>query len=103
MAEETRTTWMRRYTIDPELAEEFLAFLRDEVIPAREQFGFRVEQMWIDADRTQLTWFVSRAGDSAAYAAAEQEWEQSEIRGILFADKPKYALAKDLREVLPLR
>lgn len=103
MAEETRTTWMRRYTIDPELADEFFTFLEDEVIPAREQFGFRVEQMWVDADRTQLTWFVSREGDSAEYADAERRWEESEIRGILFADKPKYALAKDLREVRPLR
>lgn len=94
-----RITWMRRYTIDPDLAEEFLRFLRDEVIPARREFGFAVEQMWLDADHTQLTWFVSRAGTSEQYAAAEQDWESSEVRRIIFADKPKFVLAKDLREV----
>ncbi|GAA4915089.1 hypothetical protein [Nesterenkonia rhizosphaerae] len=98
-----RTTWMRRYTLDPALADEFIEFLTTEVFPARESLGFTIESMWLDADKSQLTWFVSRAGGSEEFAAAEKEWEDSELRAGIFAGRPKYVTAKDLREVTRLR
>ncbi|GAA1179741.1 hypothetical protein [Nesterenkonia xinjiangensis] len=103
-AEETqRTTWMRRYAVDPELAQEFVAFLRDEVFPAREERGFTVESVWLSADSRQLTWFVSRFGTSEEFAKAEQAWEESEERARIFSGRPKYVLDKDLQQVTRLR
>ncbi|TLP99570.1 hypothetical protein FEF26_02900 [Nesterenkonia salmonea] len=98
-----RTTWMRRYTLDPALAEEFVEFLTKEVFPAREGRGFTVESVWLDSEKSQLTWFVSRLGDSAEFAAAERAWEESEERAEIFAGKPKYVTDKDVREVTRLR
>lgn len=98
-----RTTWMRRYTLDPQLAEEFVQFLRTQVIPAREELGFTVESMWLDSESAELTWFVSRPGSAEEFAAAEQHWEQSEERARIFADAPAYVTAKDLRQVTRLR
>lgn len=98
-----RTTWMRRYTLDPALAAEFVEFLTTEVIPARESRGFTVETIWLDHDSAQLTWFVSRLGGSEEFAAAEREWEESEQRAAIFAGRPQYVTAKDLREVTRLR
>lgn len=98
-----RTTWMRRYTLDPELADEFVQFLTTQVIPAREALGFTVESIWIDSDKSQLTWFVSRLGDAEEFAAAEKQWEESQVRAEIFADAPAYVTAKDLRPVTRLR
>lgn len=101
--EPERTTWMRRYTLDPALADEFVEFLTTRVIPAREELGFTVESMWIDREKSQLTWFVSRLGTAEEFSSAEQDWEQSEIRARIFADAPRYVLDKDLRKVTRLR
>ncbi|GAA1825423.1 hypothetical protein [Nesterenkonia flava] len=97
-----RTTWMRRYTLDPSLAEEFIEFLTTRVFPARESLGFTIESMWLDTDKSQLTWFVSRQGNSEEFAAAEKHWEESEVRAEIFAGRPQYVTAKDLREVTRL-
>ncbi|WP_147108030.1 hypothetical protein [Nesterenkonia populi] len=98
-----RTTWMRRYTLDPALADQFVEFLRTKVIPAREGRGFTVESMWLDDDKSQLTWFVSRPGSAEDFADAEREWEESEERAEIFAEAPKYVTGKDLRQVIRLR
>lgn len=105
MASDTaeRTTWMRRYTLDPALAEEFVDFLTKQVFPAREGRGFTVESVWLDHDKSQLTWFVSRLGSSEEFAAAEQQWENSEERAQIFAGTPQFVTAKDVREVTRLR
>lgn len=103
-AEQThRTTWMRRYSLEPALAEEFVQFLTKEVIPAREDRGFTVESIWLSADMDELTWFVSRPGTAEEFAQAESAWEESEERARIFAGKPAYVTAKDLREVTRLR
>lgn len=98
-----RTTHMRRYTLDPELAQEFVEFLTQEVFPAREGRGFTVESVWLTHDKTQLTWFVSRFGSAEEFAAAEREWEESEQRAQIFAGKPKFVTGKDVSEVTRLR
>lgn len=103
-AEETqRTTWMRRYTLDPGLALEFVEFLRTEVFPAREQRGFTVESVWLSEDSTELTWFVSRFGTPEEFAAADRDWEESDERAKIFSGRPKYVLGKDLQRVTRLR
>lgn len=98
-----RTTFMRRYALDPALAQEFVSFLTKKVIPAREERGFTVESMWLSDGMDELTWFVSRFGDREEFAQAEQAWEDSPERAEIFAGAPKYVTAKDLRPVTRLR
>ncbi|GAA1153803.1 hypothetical protein [Nesterenkonia sandarakina] len=98
-----RTTYMRRYALDPALAEEFVSFLTKQVIPAREERGFTVESIWLSDGKDELTWFVSRPGDREEFAQAEQAWEESDERAEIFAGAPAYVKAKDLRPVTRLR
>lgn len=98
-----RTTYMRRYALDPALAQEFVGFLTKKVIPAREERGFTVESMWLSDGMDELTWFVSRFGDREEFAQAEKEWEDSPERAEIFAGAPAYVTAKDLRPVTRLR
>lgn len=105
MSEETasqtpgRTTWMRRYTTDPALADEFAEFVTTHVFPARRAHGFIVEDAWLSEDREQFTWFVSVEGSAEDFDRAERNWEESEDRARIFAGTPKYVLDKDLRPV----
>lgn len=98
-----RTTYMRRYTLDPALADEFVSFLSKKVIPAREERGFTVESMWLSDGKDEFTWFVSRFGDRDEFQQAEQAWEDSPERAEIFAGTPPYVKAKDLRPVTRLR
>lgn len=98
-----RTTYMRRYTLDPALADEFVSFLTKRVIPAREERGFTVESIWLSDGKDELTWFVSRFGDREEFAEAEQAWEDSPERAEIFTDAPAYVTGKDLRAVTRLR
>lgn len=93
----TKTTWMRRYTTDPDLIDQFIEFLTHQVIPAREARGFIVEQGWVNPEGTQLTWFVSFEGTPEEFAAAEKAWEESEDRAKVFAGAPAYVTGKDLQ------
>lgn len=96
------TTWMRRYTIDPELADEFATFVTGQVLPARAAFGFQIGSVWISTDRTEFTWFVTFDGDEEEFAAKEKAWEESPERAEVFAGKPKYVLGKSLGPVTQL-
>ncbi len=98
-----RTTYMRRYALDPELAEEFTEFLAADVFPARERRGFTVESAWLATEKDELTWYVSYPGGRADFDAAESEWEGSEERARIFSQRPKYVLSKDVRPVARLR
>ena len=98
-----RTTRMRRYTLDPALADEFVEFLDAEVFPARERRGFTVESVWLATDKDELTWYVSYSGEPAEFDAAESDWEGSAERERIFSGRPKFVLAKDLRPVNRLR
>lgn len=98
-----RTTWMRRYTLDPALADQFVTFLTKQVIPAREERGFTVESMWLSDGKDELTWYVSRFGTREEFLDAEKAWEDSPERAEIFADAPAYVTAKDLRPVTRLR
>lgn len=94
-----KTVWMRRYQVDPNLCEEFIDFLNTKVFPARIEFGFTPEQVWVTPDQTQVTWFVSAPMDSESFQRLEAAWETSEERASVFAGTPQYVLDKDLREV----
>lgn len=98
-----RTTFMRRYTLDPALADEFVEFLTNKVIPAREERGFTIESIWLDTDNSQLTWFVSRPSNTEDFLAAERDWEESDQRAEIFAGVPDWVTHKDVREVTRLR
>lgn len=98
-----RTTYQRRYVLDPDLADEFVEFLSKDVFPAREEFGFTVESVWLAQDKSEMTWYVSRFGTVEEFDVAEKEWENSEVRAKLFAGVPRYVLEADLKPVRRLR
>lgn len=94
---------MRRYTLDTKLADEYMDFMINKIIPAREGRGFVVDSIWISDEKDQLIWFVSYPGGPEDYAAADKSWVESEERAQMFQGRPEYIIAKDLREVTKVR
>lgn len=92
----TTSYQLRRYTLDPELATDFIDFMLGQVIPLRQQLGFTVEQLLLAQDQTVFTWLVSVPGDIAAFEKAEQAWKQSPERARIFEGLPRHVLNQEI-------
>ena len=67
----------RRYTLKPELADEFIAWYRAGVPALRASFGFTVEWVVVDRERLGFDWVVSHPGTPDEFRAAQRELEAS--------------------------
>lgn len=84
-----KTFQLRRYELDPQLADEFVAWVHRDVMPIRKQFGFKAEWMYLAADKTELTWLASLAGDEEHFKQIEADYSASEARAQAAARMPK--------------
>ena len=82
------TYQLRRYELNPELADAFLAWVENEVMPIRRQFGFRAEWMYLNSDKSELTWLASFAGSEDAFLEAEAKYSNSPERTRAAASMP---------------
>ena len=87
------TYQLRRYELKPELADAFLAWVENEVMPIRKQFGFRAEWMYLNSDKSELTWLASFEGSEEAFLEAEAKYSNSPER-TMAASKMPAALLK---------
>lgn len=97
------TTWLRTYTVDPALADEFVEFLTTEVFPARRAFGFTTGNVWVTPEKDRVIWLASADVSSEEFAELEDRWNASAERDAVFAGKPTYVTDKDLREVIEVQ
>ncbi len=67
----------RRYTMIPEMFDEFIAWYRAGVPPIRERFGFTVEWCVVDRQHLHFDWLVSHPGTEEEFRAAEVVFETS--------------------------
>jgi hypothetical protein len=88
-----KSLMLRRYTLVPETAREFLREIFPMVIESRSEAGFAVENAWVDEEKTEFTWLMSFRGSSVELLAADEQWNASEGRHRIFAARPKYVLA----------
>jgi hypothetical protein len=72
---------LRRYEITPGDMEAFLDWWRD-IVPVREQYGFKVRFAFVDEEASQFVWAVSHDGD---FAEVERIYYESPERGAVFA------------------
>ncbi|MEN9872093.1 MAG: hypothetical protein RL450_28 [Actinomycetota bacterium] len=84
-----KTFQLRRYELDPQLADEFVAWVHQDVMPIRQQFGFQAEWMYLSIDKTELTWLASLDGDEEHFKLVEAEYSASEARSQAAAKMPR--------------
>ncbi len=82
------TYQLRRYELNPELADDFLAWVENDVMPIRKQFGFTAEWMYLNSDKTELTWLASFQGSEEAFLEAEAKYSSSPERTKAAANMP---------------
>ena len=75
---------LRRYEVIAGQMDDLLAWF-PTIIGVREQFGFKVEFMFVDRDRNEVTWAVSHPGD---FDAAFEVFAASPEREAAFAGQP---------------
>lgn len=84
-----RTFQLRRYELDPELAEEFVNWVNSDVIPVREGFGYQVHWQYFDRANSQLIWLVSLEANETEFVARDQIWMSSPERAEVVLKMPK--------------
>lgn len=72
------TREFRRYTMVPELFDDFLAWYRAGVPAIRAKHGFTIEWCVVDREHLQFDWLVSHPGTEDEFRAAERALESSD-------------------------
>lgn len=74
------TYQLRRYELVPDLAEDFVAWVKNDIYPLREKFGFKVEWTYFDMANSQLIWMASADCNELEFEALDARWQQSDER-----------------------
>ena len=83
-----RTFQLRRYELDPELAEEFAAWVVNTIIPLREQLGYTVHWRYLDRKNSEFVWLVSLEATEAEFEAEDAAWMASSERAAAVVSMP---------------
>jgi len=76
---------LRRYQVKEGALDAFVELWREEVVPARGAYGFRVEAAWTGDDGREFGWIVSHP-DASQFDAAEQAYYASPERAAISTD-----------------
>lgn len=87
-----RTFQLRRYELDPNLAEEFAAWVVQEIIPLREKLGYTVHWRYLDRTNSQFIWLVSLDATESEFEAKDAAWLASPERAVAVETMPKALL-----------
>jgi NIPSNAP len=71
------TVQLRRYQLDPDMLAEWVAHWRVDVVPLREDYGFRVLFAYADHANHQFVWALSYDGTAEELAARDREYHAS--------------------------
>lgn len=84
---------LRRYTLKPELIDEFLVWWPNLLAPAREAAGFTIEFAQYVAETGEFVWSVSVPGDVDAFKALDAAWAASPERVAVFGGRGPWTAA----------
>ena len=83
-----RTYQFRRYELEPEGLDEFVAWVIETIIPIREKMGYRVEWKYVDPVKSEFLWLVSAEATEAEFELMDQTWMSSPEREEAFLTMP---------------
>lgn len=71
------TVQLRRYEVAPGQLEAWAAHWRENVLPLRQEFGFKVLFAYADHDNSQFVWAVAYDGTPEELKARDREYHDS--------------------------
>ncbi|ROP56861.1 MULTISPECIES: NIPSNAP family protein [unclassified Rathayibacter] len=98
-ASENRTVQLRRYELVDGVMDDFLAWYRAKIVPARAAHGFTIEFAYADREVNEFVWAVSTPGDAEAFAEIEKAYLASPEREAAFACEPTRVAVHHVRLV----
>ena len=96
-----RTFQLRRYELDPNLAEEFAAWVVTQIIPLREKYGYSVHWQYLDRTNSQFIWLVSLEATEAEFEAKDAAWMASAERAEGVVSMPPALIKANVSFVTP--
>ena len=97
-----RTVQLRRYRLFPDMFDDFVEWMRDDLLPMRAEFGFHIEFAYADEVNSEFIWAVSVEGDEAGFLEFEQHYSASPERAAVFAGQPERIAEKTIGFVRPI-
>jgi hypothetical protein len=94
-----KTVQLRRYTLKPELIDEFLVWWPTLLAPAREAAGFTIEFAQFVPVTGEFVWSVSVPGDVEAFNAVDAAWAGSPERIEVFGGRGPWTAAATIHFV----
>ena len=83
-------TQLRRYALRDGVYDEFIAWWRDQMRPAREAFGYTVDFGYGIRETNEFVWSVTVEGDVAEFARFDESWMASDARSEVFGGRPPW-------------
>ena len=96
-----RTFQLRRYELEPALAEKFAAWVVNQIIPLREAMGYTVHWQYLDHTNSQFIWLVSLDVTEEEFALRDAAWLASEERASAVVTMPPALLKANVSFVTP--
>ncbi len=84
-----RTFQFRRYELEPEGLDEFVAWVIETIIPIRAKMGYRVEWKYVDRSKSEFLWLVSAETTETEFELMDQAWMSSPERADAVRTMPK--------------
>jgi hypothetical protein len=91
----------RRYELEPEGFDEFVAWAIDVIIPLRENMGYRVEWKYVDPVKSEFLWLVSAQATEAEFELMDQAWMSSPERAEAVLSMPRALIRANVSFVTP--
>jgi hypothetical protein len=83
------TTQVRVYRIKPGALAEFVKEWREQVVPLRRRFGFKVLEAWESVEADTFVWIIRHDAD---FASADRVYYASPDRAALNPDPARHIL-----------
>ncbi|GAA4267162.1 hypothetical protein [Frondihabitans peucedani] len=89
-----RTVQLRRYVLVDGLLDDFTAWWRSRLVPARRAYGFDIEFSYALPETSEFVWAVSLPGDADAFRAVEADYLASPERAAAFDGQPTWTTSQ---------
>lgn len=89
---------LRMYQLHPGTFDEFFAYWKDNIVPAREAKGFTILSAWREVDSNEFIWVVRWNGDGS-FEEADEAYYASPIRSKLPKAFSSFIASSEVRMV----
>lgn len=87
---------IRVYELFPGVFDDFFAYWKENIVPAREACNFRIVGAWFDSETNTFTWVVRYMGEGS-FAEADAAYYESPMRSKVPRSSGRFVKSSNVR------